>query len=91
MKIFLSSEIDQIVNSQTLMAKKFGGLIAEFLRRRLDDLDAAPSLNDLRVLPGKIALVSKLDPVLFEIQLGSSAALLIAPVPKVSKVTDNYD
>lgn len=73
------------------MAKKFGGVIAEFLRRRLDDIDAASSLNDLRLLPGKITLVSKIDPVLFEIQLGSAAFLLVAPDPKVSKITESFD
>lgn len=73
------------------MTKKFGALNAECIRRRLDDLDAASSLNDLRVLPGKIALVSTVDPIMFAIQLGNAAVLLLAPIPMVSKLPDRFD
>lgn len=66
-------------------------MIAECFRRRLDDLDAASSLNDLRVLPGKIGLVSKVNPVVLAIQLGNAAVLLLAPEPMVSKLTDSFD
>ena len=91
MKIVFNSEIGHIANSHALMTKKFGALIAECFRRRLDDLDAASSLNDLRVLPGKIALVSKLNPVVFAIQLGNTAVLLLSPIPAVAKLTDSFD
>lgn len=41
------------MNDQKLLQKEYGHLGAKIIRRRLDDLRAASTLEDMRLLPGK--------------------------------------
>ena len=54
MKIRFSSEkFGKICNRQELLVRKHGTERAKRIRRRLDDLDAAATLEDFRFLPGR--------------------------------------
>lgn len=49
--IFQSAKLRKEVNDQNLLIRRHGAVRAKKLRRRLDDMRAAPSLHDLRSLP----------------------------------------
>jgi plasmid maintenance system killer protein len=54
MKIRFSSEkLAKICNRHELLVRKYGPERAKRIRRRLDDLEASPLLDDLRHLPGR--------------------------------------
>jgi len=54
MKIRFSSEkFGKICNRQELLVRKYGPERAKRIRRRVDDLDAAATLEDFRFLPGR--------------------------------------
>jgi plasmid maintenance system killer protein len=51
--IFNDHKLQRICNDPMLRVKHFGKHRAQTIRRRLDDLRAARSLEDMRNLPGK--------------------------------------
>ena len=54
MKIRFSSEkFGKICNRQELLVRKYGAERAKRICRRLDELDAAATLEDFRFLPGR--------------------------------------
>jgi plasmid maintenance system killer protein len=66
MKIGFSSEkFKKLCNRQELLVRKHGPERAKRIRQRLDDLDAAATLEDFRFLPGRChALTGDLDGLL---------------------------
>ena len=50
---FSSEKFAKICNRRNLLVRRYGLERAKRIRRRLDDLDAAATLNDLRFLPGR--------------------------------------
>src|ERR1039457_5856210 len=66
MKIGFSSEkFKKICNRQELLVRKHGPEREKRIRQRLDDLDAAATLEDFRFLPGRChALTGDLDGLL---------------------------
>lgn len=91
MEIIFKNDFAHIANNQALTIKHFGSEIAKCLRRRLDDIDAASSLNDLKLLPGQISLHSKMNPAIFALKLCKDAELLLTPDPPVVKISRNFD
>lgn len=51
---FSDSRTQDLFNSSRELARKFGPENARVIRRRLDDLRAAPSLEEARKLPGRL-------------------------------------
>jgi len=51
--IFKSKKLEALCNSDTAMRKAYGARLAKVLRRRLDDLRAAPDLQMMKALPGR--------------------------------------
>jgi len=51
--IFKSRKLGALCNSQSAMQRDLGARLAKVLRRRLDDLDAAATLEVMRHLPGR--------------------------------------
>ncbi len=49
--IFKSSKFHKECNDSKLLQKRYGTLRAKLIRRRLDDLYAAPTLETIRLLP----------------------------------------
>jgi proteic killer suppression protein len=50
---FTDKKLEKLVNNFKLLQKAVGSICAKIIRRRLDDLDAANTLEDMRYLPGK--------------------------------------
>ena len=50
---FSSDKLRKTCNRQDLLIRRYGMERAKRIRRRLDDLDAATSLEDFRYLPGR--------------------------------------
>jgi plasmid maintenance system killer protein len=50
---FDNSKFEQDCNNQRALLKRYGKRMAEIIRRRLDDLDAANNLEEMRHLPGR--------------------------------------
>jgi proteic killer suppression protein len=50
---FGSEKLNKVFNRQDLLVRKYGAERAKRIRQRLDDLDAARSLEDFRFLPGR--------------------------------------
>ena len=50
---FTSEKLKKLYNTQSLLVKKHGTDRATRIRRRLDDLRAADTLEDMRYLPGR--------------------------------------
>ncbi len=50
---FADPKLERIVNTKRDLVRKFGDRMATLMRRRLDDMDAADSLENLRPLPGR--------------------------------------
>src|ERR1051326_7854436 len=54
MKIaYCSENFGKLCNRQKLLVRKYGPERAKRIRQRLDDLDAATTLEDFRFLPGR--------------------------------------
>ena len=51
--IFDSNKLRKYANDDRLAEKNLGKRVAEIYKRRLDDLEAAESLEDVRYLPGR--------------------------------------
>jgi len=51
--LFRTQKLRKLCNSFAALRKKYGQHCAEIIRRRLDDLDAAAALEDMRELPGR--------------------------------------
>jgi plasmid maintenance system killer protein len=51
--LFASERFAKVMDSNQELAKKFGAEMAKRIRRRLDDLSAAESLETMRNLPGR--------------------------------------
>lgn len=51
--VFESSDLEKQCNNYKLLVKKQGSIRAKKIQQRLDDLSAAGSLQDLRMLPGR--------------------------------------
>jgi proteic killer suppression protein len=49
--MFMSQKLAKIVNDQKLLVREFGERQARLIRRRLDELRDADTLEDLRYLP----------------------------------------
>lgn len=49
--MFSNRKMEKICNSQTLLVQKYGARQAKLIRRRLDELAAADTLDDMRRLP----------------------------------------
>ncbi len=50
---FDNSKLERDCNSQHALTKRYGQRMSALIRRRLDDLDAADTLEDMRHLPGR--------------------------------------
>ncbi len=50
---FDDKRFEQDCNSHRALVRKYGERMAGVIRRRLDDLDAASTLEDMRNLPGR--------------------------------------
>jgi plasmid maintenance system killer protein len=50
---FATKKLEKLMNSDEQLRISYGAKKAEQLRRRLDDLDAAVCLEDMRELPGR--------------------------------------
>jgi proteic killer suppression protein len=50
---FSDKRLEQECNHHRLLVRRFGERAARVLRRRLDDLDSAETLEDMRSLPGR--------------------------------------
>lgn len=51
--VFESSALEKQCNNHKLLVKKQGSIRAKKIQQRLDDLRAAGSLQDMRMLPGR--------------------------------------
>lgn len=51
--LFETTKLRKVLNSQKLLIKTHGPKRASRIRRRLDDLQAAGTLEDMRSLPGR--------------------------------------
>jgi proteic killer suppression protein len=52
--IFKTDKIEQLFHDGVALKKKWGQEMARCIRRRLDDLRAAPTLRDVRAIPGAL-------------------------------------
>jgi plasmid maintenance system killer protein len=50
---FDNSKLERECNNHRALIKRYGDRMASVIRRRLDDLDAAETLDELRHLPGR--------------------------------------
>lgn len=50
---FDNTRFEQLCNTHRALVRAYGERMAGLIRRRLDDLDAAESLDDMRNLPGR--------------------------------------
>lgn len=50
---FNDSDLEADCNTHRALVRKYGDRMAAVIRRRLDDLDAAECLDDMRNLPGR--------------------------------------
>ncbi len=50
---FATAKLAKSMNSDSKLSQAHGAELAKQIRKRLDDLDAAASLEDMRSLPGK--------------------------------------
>jgi plasmid maintenance system killer protein len=50
---FDTPKLSRECNSQAVLIKRYGQRMATLIRRRLDDLDAVLTLEDMRLLPGR--------------------------------------
>ena len=50
---FNNSRLERDFNSERALVKEYGDRMAKVIRRRLDNLDAASTLEDMRHLPGR--------------------------------------
>lgn len=54
MEIFFDNEkLEQSCNSHSKLVRQHGKIMADRIRRRLDDLDAVSNLEEMRNLPGR--------------------------------------
>ena len=50
---FATEKLARIMNSDSKLSQTYGADMAKQIRKRLDDLDAAATLEDMRSLPGR--------------------------------------
>lgn len=50
---FATEKLAKAMNSDSKLSQTYGAELAKQIRRRLDDLDAATTLEDMRTLPGR--------------------------------------
>lgn len=50
---FATEKLAKVMNSDSKLNQTFGSDLAKPIRKRLDDLDAAVTLDDMRTLPGR--------------------------------------
>ncbi|KXK16360.1 MAG: hypothetical protein UZ18_ATM001001336 [Armatimonadetes bacterium OLB18] len=50
---FATEKLAKVMNSDSKLSQTYGADMAKQIRKRLDDLDAATTLDDLRTLPGR--------------------------------------
>jgi len=50
---FSDNKFEKLANDQRLLQKAYGQIGANFIKKRLDDLRAAKTLEDCKKLPGK--------------------------------------
>lgn len=50
---FATEKLAKVMNSDSKLSQTYGADMAKQIRKRLDDLDAAATLDDMRTLPGR--------------------------------------
>lgn len=50
---FATDKLAKTMNSDSKLSQTYGADLAKQIRKRLDDLDAAATLDDMRTLPGR--------------------------------------
>lgn len=76
---FLDDRLKKTCESAALRKKRFGAPVASKLKARLDDLDAAQSLEDLRNLPGHWEELKGDRKGQFSCRLAGGMRLIVAP------------
>lgn len=80
MKIsFLSSKDKEFFENSRQLTKAFGAAAAKRLAQRLDDLDAAQSMEDMRTLPGHWEELKKERAGQFSARLHGGLRLIVKP------------
>lgn len=88
---FASRELEDVCNDDKTAKKKLGAERAKRLRRRLDDLRAAPTLEVMRNLPGRThELVGDMAGKL-SIDLDGPYRLIFEPVASTQTATGGLD
>ena len=78
---FRNQKLAKKFNSDKELKKEYGPEMAQVIRRRLDDLDAADCLEDLRNAPGRYHELTGNYDGFFSVDLRAQYRLLFRPEP----------
>lgn len=67
------------MNSDSKLSQSYGADLAKHIRKRLDDLDAASALEDMRTLPGRCEELSGDREGEFSVRLNGNWRLIFKP------------
>ena len=90
---FASDKLAKSMNSDSRLSQTYGAELAKQIRKRLDDLDAAGNLDDMRTLPGKCEELSGNRLGELSVRLNKNWRLIFKPNhdPKPTKTDGGLD
>lgn len=86
---FESSMTEKLFGDDKKLLKEYGGEMAKRIRRRLDDLIAAPNLAEMYGLPGRIRQYTESKPEMWSLDLVRLQRLLLMPTEPVPRKEGN--
>ena len=85
---FESAKTEKLFGDHKKMIQGYGCEMANCLRRRLDDLIAAPNLAEMYNLPGRLHQYSEKKPEIWSLDLKHPQRLLFTPTEPVPRLED---
>ena len=86
---FESVETEKLFGDDSKLINMFGGEMAKRIRRRLDDLLAASTLEEMKNLPGRITRCSDTEPEMWSVDLVYPQRLLLTLTEPVQRKINN--
>lgn len=77
--MFASAKLTKTMNDDTKLVRAYGTDIAGQVRKRLDDLSAAATLEDMKTLPGRCEELSGERKGQLSVRLGANYRLIFEP------------
>lgn len=87
--LFDDKRLNKIVNDMKSLRKAYGQINAKLIRRRLDDLRAAKTLEDVKHLPGKYHELGENRKGQFGVHIEEPYRLIFAPNQNPLPVKEN--